>query len=130
MKILLVNLIILLLLAVPIAAQLPEGEPPAPEFGEEHLVTIKDFEFEGGTLDIKVGDTVFWTNAGSSPHTVTQDSSAGFDLGTLDPGEEITVRIAEGTHDLEFQSISGSGGCFVSKLVLVECDTEFRNCSF
>jgi len=72
----------------------------------------------------------FLIASNKSTNTLQRLMIDGVNFGSLDPGEETTVRIAEGTHDLEFQSIGGSGGCYASKLVIVECDTESRTCSY
>jgi amicyanin len=36
-------------------------------------VTISDFSFAPGTIKVKAGDTVTWTNKDSTSHTVTAD---------------------------------------------------------
>ncbi len=48
--------------------------------------TVKavDNEFRPATKTVAVGDTVTWTNAGSSAHEVTADA---FKSGNLDPGK-------------------------------------------
>jgi plastocyanin len=48
-------------------------------------VSIVDFAFEPASLEVPVGTTVTWTNAGAAPHTVTADDGA-FDSGELAPG--------------------------------------------
>jgi plastocyanin len=48
-------------------------------------VSIVDFAFQPGSVEVPVGGTVTWTNSGSAPHTVTSDSGA-FDSGQLAPG--------------------------------------------
>lgn len=40
-------------------------------------LNILDYSYSPQTVDILVGDTILWTNAGPSPHTVTCDGSAG-----------------------------------------------------
>jgi plastocyanin len=39
-------------------------------------VTIQDFAFAPGDLEVSVGDTVTWTNLDSTSHTVTDDTGA------------------------------------------------------
>jgi plastocyanin len=46
-------------------------------------VTIVDGAFDPSTITIDAGQTVFWTNTGQQPHTVTADDSS-FDSGQLD----------------------------------------------
>ena len=48
-------------------------------------VSIVDFAFQPASLEVPVGTTVTWTNAGAAPHTVTADDGA-FDSGELAPG--------------------------------------------
>jgi len=49
------------------------------------VVTIADFDFAPGSITVRVGDTVTWTNAGPSAHTATaQDGS--FNTGVLQKG--------------------------------------------
>jgi plastocyanin len=50
-----------------------------------HAVQVNDGFFAPANLTIAVGDTVTWTNADDSPHTVTA-SDAAFDSGTFDAG--------------------------------------------
>ena len=50
-----------------------------------HAVSINDGFFSPANLTVTVGDTVTWTNADDSPHTVTADSGA-FASGNLDGG--------------------------------------------
>jgi len=48
-------------------------------------VSIVDFAFQPGSVEVPVGGSVTWTNNGSATHTVTSDSGA-FDSGQLAPG--------------------------------------------
>jgi plastocyanin len=48
-------------------------------------VTIVDFAFQPGSLEVPAGTTVTWTNSGAAPHTVTADDGA-FDSDRLAPG--------------------------------------------
>jgi len=51
-------------------------------------VTIGDFAFSPAAIEVKVGDTVTWTNNDSLPHTVTGDG--GVDSGELATGQTYT----------------------------------------
>lgn len=53
-------------------------------------VSIKDFAFQPGTVQITAGSTVTWTNNESGvAHTVTADDGS-FDSGTLQPGQSFS----------------------------------------
>jgi plastocyanin len=47
-------------------------------------VAIVDFAFNPGTLSVKAGSSVTWTNTGGTAHTVTADDGS-FDSGTVNP---------------------------------------------
>lgn len=49
-------------------------------------VVIQNFAFSPSPLNVKVGDTVRWTNRDSAPHTVSSDSNA-FESGTMNQGQ-------------------------------------------
>lgn len=48
-------------------------------------VSIVDFAFSPAWVEVPAGSTVWWTNYGAAPHTVTSDFG-GFDSGTLGTG--------------------------------------------
>jgi plastocyanin len=50
-----------------------------------NAVTIKNFAFNAASLSVKVGQTVIWTNADTTPHTVTADDGS-FDSGHVAVG--------------------------------------------
>lgn len=52
-------------------------------------VHIQNFAFAPATLAVVAGDTVTWTNADSSPHTITAENGA-FDSGALDVGQSFS----------------------------------------
>lgn len=56
-------------------------------------VSIKGFAFAPASLEVKVGDTVTWTNNDSPAHTVSSDDGVtpAFDTGDLKPGTTGTV---------------------------------------
>jgi plastocyanin len=47
-------------------------------------VSIANLAFNPSSIDVKVGDTVTWTNNDNVGHTVTGDG--GLDSGTIEPG--------------------------------------------
>jgi plastocyanin len=61
-------------------------------------VDIRDFAFSPRTIEIRVGDTVRWTNRDSVAHTAT-GRNGSFDTGLLAEGESGSVRFtAAGTY--------------------------------
>lgn len=50
-------------------------------------VSVQDNTFKPGTIRVKAGDTISWTNDGAVAHTVTATDGAHFDSGTLEPGK-------------------------------------------
>jgi plastocyanin len=68
------------------------GEDSAPAAAKSGgtAVSVQDNTFNPGTLAVKVGDTVEWTNEGGIAHTVTATGGAKFDSGSLAPGDTFT----------------------------------------
>ena len=61
-------------------------------------VAIPDFAFSPRTIEIRVGDTVRWTNRDSVAHSATAQNGS-FDTGLLSDGESGSVRFtAAGTY--------------------------------
>ena len=61
-------------------------------------VAIRDFAYSPGTVQIRVGDSVTWTNRDAVAHTATARNGS-FDTGPLDEGESRSVRFtAAGTY--------------------------------
>ena len=50
-------------------------------------VIIQNFVFSPPTLTINKGDTIFWRNMDSTPHTITSDSGSELDSGILSQGQ-------------------------------------------
>ncbi len=46
-------------------------------------ITVQDYAYAPSVITIKVGTTVNWVNNGPSSHSVTADSTGGFDSGAL-----------------------------------------------
>ena len=54
-------------------------------------VAIKDFAFAPGTVTVKAGTTVTWTNNDQDPHTVTSTGTGGpLKSATMQNGEKYT----------------------------------------
>jgi plastocyanin len=64
----------------------------SPVRGATHAVEIGDGFFSPASLTVSVGDTVTWTNADDSPHTVT---GSGFDSDNLDSGGTFSFTFTE-----------------------------------
>lgn len=58
----------------------------------EHHIEIKDLVFVPATIDVKVGDTITWTNRDFVPHTATA-SDKSWDTGTINKDESKSVVI-------------------------------------
>ena len=65
---------------------------PAPDL---HEVKIKGLKFNPDTLEVRVGDSIRWTNADLAPHTVTAKDKS-WDSGRLKKGESATVEVKDG----------------------------------
>lgn len=61
---------------------------------EDFEVEIEDFAYVPGTLTIKVGTTVTWTNKDTVRHTVTSDNGL-FDSGLFGKGETFSFTFTE-----------------------------------
>jgi plastocyanin len=80
--------LLLVALAAGMAACGGGDEAPAPAAAKAGgtSVSAQDNSFSPGTLEVRVGDTVTFTNDGGVDHTVTATSGAKFDSGSLAPG--------------------------------------------
>src|SRR5919198_577702 len=61
----------------PPAAASSASAPTASLPAGSTAVSIGNFAFAPGALNVKVGTTVLWTNKDSDPHTVTSKNNAG-----------------------------------------------------
>src|SRR5215203_3761021 len=65
-------------------------------FAADRSIEMRDFAFSPGSVEIRVGDTVTWTNRDSVEHNATDGS---FDTGLLRQGESASIRFdAPGTY--------------------------------
>jgi plastocyanin len=62
----------------------------------DRSIEMRDFAFSPGSVEIRVGDSVTWTNRDSVEHNATDGS---FDTGLLGQGESASIRFdAPGTY--------------------------------
>jgi len=70
------------------------GAVTPPPLGKTVHVAMKVLEFTPAAVRAKVGQTVVWTNADSSPHNVTYVSGPRFtSSGRLDPGARFSLKL-------------------------------------
>jgi hypothetical protein len=72
----------------------------------------------------------FFSAQNTSVTTVQKVLINNTNYGTLDPGEKEEFRLPAGNYEVVFQAISGGGGCNPAQIVIVECTTVARNCSY
>ncbi len=66
-------------------------QPTVPNNPASASVEIKNFAFNPGTVTVKVGTKVTWTNNDSAPHTVTSDSGSPLNSKSiLSPGQSFS----------------------------------------
>ncbi len=75
-------------------------------------VDIVNFAFNPVTIEVKVGDTVTWTNSDAASHTVTQKpSGSGFQSGTMKQGDTFSYTFdTAGTFDYYCEFHAGMTG--------------------
>jgi plastocyanin len=74
------------------------GGTPAPG---DVTISMKDVENIPQDAKAKVGQTIVWTNDDPFPHTVTAESGADFDSGTMEGGETFEFT-AEGAGEIAY----------------------------
>lgn len=72
-------------------------QKPALAAKTHHEIQIKEFAFEPSHVQVRVGDTLKWTNADLAPHTATADEF-GWDTGEITKGESAELIV---TKDME-----------------------------
>ncbi len=61
-------------------------------------VTMKSLSYDPKKLEIRVGDSVVWTNKAFAAHTATSDDDGKtFDTGSVEPGESVHGKTMSGT---------------------------------
>ena len=91
-------LVIAVLLTLPFAA-LAQSSPAQPGQAAPVEVKIDNFSFSPGTVTVRVGSTVRWTNRDDIPHTVVSDNEI-LKSKTLDTDEQYSYTFANpGTYD-------------------------------
>ncbi|MCF6220368.1 MAG: plastocyanin/azurin family copper-binding protein [Robiginitomaculum sp.] len=80
-------------------AEPPPAQPvsqQAPVEVSAHIIEIHKMRFQTKLLNVKIGDTVTWTNKDIVPHTATA-SDKSWDSGRLNKGESFTLTITNQT---------------------------------
>lgn len=72
-----------------------------------HEVSIEGFSFVPNMLEVKVGDTIVFTNKDGAPHTATADDGS-FDTGRLKRNASAEVQITEAGEHSYFCAIHRS----------------------
>ena len=70
----------------------PGGTQGAQRVKADVTIDMRDIQFRPQAAQVKVGDTVLWTNSDSVAHTVTKRRGPGpnFDSGDIPPGGTFT----------------------------------------
>ena len=75
----------------------------------DETVDIVDNDYQPGSVTIKAGDTITWTQSGDEPHTVTADDGS-FDSGEMEKGETFSMRFdSPGTYSYHCTIHGGPG---------------------
>ena len=82
------------LLIASVVGLVRDNTPEAPA-GEPGSVAIVGFEFAPLAATARVGEPVTWTNADSTPHTVTFTGAGPEDSGSIGQDGEFTVKPTE-----------------------------------
>lgn len=78
----------------------PSNTPSNTPAASGNAVTIENFAFSPATLNVKVGDTVTWTNRDSAPHKIASDSGSELSSDTLSQGGTYSHTFTQaGTYD-------------------------------
>jgi plastocyanin len=83
----------LLIAALAAAASLTAA--PASAATVNGSVKITDTAYAPQVVTIKPGENVTWFNAGTRDHTVTSNSGTQMNTGSIEPGNEVSIRFEE-----------------------------------
>jgi len=74
-----------------------EKEKPAEYVPQSYTVEITDSGFDPSSLNVKIGDSVTWNNAGKMPQTATCfiGGKKVFDTGSIASGKNATIKMTE-----------------------------------
>jgi plastocyanin len=75
---------------------------PADRVSQRHVVEIRGMAFHPEVLEIRLGDTVVWTNRDLVPHTATATRKSGWDTGPLLQGNSGQYVASHGGEDPYF----------------------------
>lgn len=68
--------------------------------GQGSMVSIKSYNFNPTTVNIRVGETITWTNEDSAPHTIVSDSGKEISSSSLSNGQTYSHTFSTaGTYD-------------------------------
>ncbi len=72
---------------------------PSSQGSTTETITIKDFSYSSGNLEVPVGARLTWTNRDSAPHSATANDGS-WDTGVLSKGKSASLTFASvGTFD-------------------------------
>jgi plastocyanin len=87
----------LALLLLTIGGGSPASAAPAATASKSVTVSIKNFAYKPGTININAGDRVVWANLDDVKHTATRGGS--FTTGKIKPGKAVAVKFgSKGTY--------------------------------
>jgi len=76
------------------AAVVPFSPALATKLPTTHDIAIESFRFEPQNIQVRVGDSIRWTNHDLAPHTATA-TEFGWDTGELQQNQSATVTVTE-----------------------------------
>lgn len=105
MRLILISVAAVVALGACSSSKEPSSGSSADAAGSSSTSSVKaiDNVFDPSELEIAAGEevTVTFTNEGEAPHTFTSEA-AGFDTGTVDPGESAGVSFTAPDEDVPF----------------------------
>lgn len=74
------------------AAAVPAAKPSLASTPQVHDVEIRSFQFAPESIQVRLGDTIQWTNTDLALHTATE---FGWDTGSLAQIQAVTITVTE-----------------------------------